>query len=242
MGGLIDIEGARALVSDRTLWPLVRDFLWDFAPQVHSSWIEGLEVLKVGGAEGSYSLAPKLSNSRTFKRFVLSSLGVEPCFHVFPKDDWSRLLLLDGATLESLAKWLGALACADALRGVTSGKAVRALKAALPGVYPEVFGYTAYFNVNANKPEVEGRDGEKSDVGGREPDAEGVVAAGWGILSASLAHLPESLLRRLALKLPKSFQSLGGLRGESDNTAFDKRMIAKLLKLKFPEAYSLCCS
>lgn len=235
MGGLIDIEGARALVADRTLWPLVRDFLWDFAPQVHPSWLEGLEA-------PLSSDASRLMSSPRVKRAILSSLGVEPCFHVFPKDDWSRLLLLDGATLGAIAKWLGALACADKLRGVTDGKTVRAIKAALPGIYPEVFGYTAYFRANAGKPEVESRGAGESDVGSRAPNVESIIAAGWRILSASLSHLPESLLLRLALKLPKGFQPLDGRQPVAGSPAFDNRMIAKLLKLKFPEAYSLCCS
>ena len=232
MGELIDMEGARALVADRVLWPRVRDFLWDFAPQVHPSWLEGLPPSAI-------SLLP---SSPCVRRAVLDVLGVEPCFHTFPKDDWSRLVLLDGKTLESLAKWLGALACADKLRGVTSGKAVRALKAALPGVYPEVFGYTAYFKARAGTPDVEGREVGKSDVGSREPDVENIIAAGWSILSASLSHLPENLLRRFALKLPKSFQPPEGRLPTADSPAFDNKMIAKLLKLKFPEAYSLCCS
>ena len=235
MGELIDMEGARALVSDRTLWPLVRDFLWDFAPQVHSSWLEGLEA-------SLSSDASRLMSSPRVKCAILSSLGVEPCFHVFPKDDWSRLLLLDGVTLESIVKWLGALACADKLRGVTDGKTVRALKAVLPGVYPEVFGYTAYFRANAGKPEVESREVEQSDVGSRESKVERIIAVGWSILSASLSHLPDNLLRRFALKLPKSFQPQDGRRPTADSSTFDNKMIARLLKLKFSEAYSLCCS
>ena len=55
------------------------------------------------------------------------------------------MLLLDGATLVSMAEWIGALVLADQLRRVMDGKAVRELKESLRGVYPEVFGYTAYF-------------------------------------------------------------------------------------------------
>ena len=91
------MDEARALVADQTLWPRVRDFLWDFASQVHASWLEG-------------SVAPNyqtLLASPRLKRHILDSLRVTPCFHTFPKGDWSRLLLLDGATLEEIAKWLG---------------------------------------------------------------------------------------------------------------------------------------
>ena len=38
------IEEARELVSNRLLWPLMRDFLWDFAPSIHASWLDGLQV------------------------------------------------------------------------------------------------------------------------------------------------------------------------------------------------------
>ena len=34
------IDEARALVADSALWPKVRDFLWDFAQQIHPSWLD----------------------------------------------------------------------------------------------------------------------------------------------------------------------------------------------------------
>ena len=246
----VTIDNARELVADASLWPLVRDFLWDFAPQIHPTWIEGLN----GEGQGSNAddsnqeqstteelpenetpkrqtfpaLVQNLQDSPRVKRFILDSLGVEPCFHAFPKDDWSRLLLLDGATLASIAKWLGALACADALRKVTDGAVVRGLKAGLPGVYPEVFGFAAYFKSKVESLKVESLN----------PDL--VVSAGWKILSSSLSLLPECLLRRLVLKLPKGF-------GQPDPrlSTFDFRLstanLQLLLKLRFPEAYNLCC-
>ena len=121
----ITMDEARDLVADQALWPHVRDFLWDFASSIHESWIE----TQFGSAKPQ-----NLQTSPRIKKMILDSLQVEPCFHTFPKDDGSRLLLLDGATLESLVKWLGALACADALRKVTDGATVRALKASLSGV------------------------------------------------------------------------------------------------------------
>ncbi|MBP5227377.1 MAG: SctK family type III secretion system sorting platform protein, partial [Kiritimatiellae bacterium] len=132
----LDLAAARAWVSDDARWPSIRDFLWDFAPQVHPSWLDGLtalESLPAPAVSGAPQLADLMSSPRA-KAFVLSSLGIDPCFHTFPKEDGSRLLLLDSATLESLAKWLGALACADSLRKVMDGATVRALKAALPGI------------------------------------------------------------------------------------------------------------
>ena len=202
------IDEARALVADSVLWPKVRDFLWDFAQQIHPSWLE---------------VAAGRETSPRAKAWLLSSLGVSPCFHAFPKEDWSRLLLLDGATLESIAKWLGALACAESLRRVTDGAAVRGLKSALLGVYPEVFAYTAYFRGVAAK-EAKG--------------TEDVVAAGMAALSGFLSALKPELLRRFQLKLPKELCGLcdpGGEKTLSDDA------LSKLLKLKFPEAYRLCC-
>ena len=126
----ITIDDARALVADSALWPRIRDFIWDFAPQVHTSWLEGLglEAIDAGRDVGSEeSQVSSFMCSPRVKRFVLSSLGVPPCFYAFPKGDWSRLLLLDVPTLEAIAKWLGAIASVDALRRVTDGATVRVL-------------------------------------------------------------------------------------------------------------------
>ena len=228
----ITVEEARGLVSNPVLWPRVRDFLWDFAPQVHASWLDG-----------DASRFPLLATSPRVKRLVLESLGVEPCFHAFPKEDGSRLLLLDAATLESLVQWLGALACAEELRKITDGAAVKALKAALPGVYPEVFGYVAYFGnfdfrrKGAEMPSLEDK----------------VVQAGCELLSVALSGLPAALLSRLKLKFAKdsAFASLasriasGAEDGRETPDARREKIrshVFKLLKLKFPEAYLLCCS
>jgi hypothetical protein len=187
---------------------------------------------------------------------------VVPCFHVFPNDDFSRLLLLDGATLESLVKWLGALACAGDLRRVTNGAAVRELKEGLAGVYPQVFSFTAYFPEGAF-PRVDAPEG-----GSRPLVVEDVVSAGLAIVGLLLAGLPEPLVSRLKFKLPKSFDNtshVSRLASESvekpsevgsrvprdrGRTALSESpkdrertgaTVAKLLKLKFPEAHRLCC-
>ncbi len=144
------------------------------------------------------------------------------------------MLLLDGATLESLAKWLGALACAEQLRRVTDGTTVRSLKAALPGIYPEVFGFAAYFGkwkVESGEWKVNGADA-----------GDNVVAVGHRILFSVLSTLPAQLLRRLELKLPKNTGiSDGDLASEFPVTVFNFQFVSKLLKLRFPEAYALCC-
>ena len=214
------IDEARALVSDAALWPRVRDFLWDFAPQVHSSWLEDM---------GHGPL-----DSPRVKRFILSSLGIEPCFHTFPKDDWSRIVLLDGADLESLVKWLGSISCADRLRRVTDGKAVRELKTALPGVYPEVFGYTAYF-------ERDSRDVKDGADGGCTADH--VVSLGFSLITSMFDGVPESVVARFKFKLPREMASVSSADSLPPGSPKGREAaVAKLLKLKFPEAHSLCCS
>ena len=189
----ISIDDARALVADEALWPRMRDFLWDFTPQIHASWLEGLRI-----PDGT-------AHSQRIKTYVLSSLGVAPVFHSFPKGDWSRLLLLDGATLEAIAKWLGAIVLADDLRRVMDGATVR-------------------------------KDAETRGEGA--PSAENVVSTGLSMIDALLAPLPEALVSRLKLKLPKDTSAPAPLRLKPEACG---KALAKLLKLKFPEAYKLCC-
>lgn len=239
MDGVIDMDGARALVGDAALWPRVRDFLWDFAPQVHASWLDDLSAGQPGSEDPEQSRRLQVaqlpdyltSSSPRVRRWILSRLGVEPVFHSFPKDDWSRLALLDGATLESVAKWLGALVCAGELRRVTDGATVRALKAALHGIYPEVFAFTAYFtglNLSAD-----------GTADAKLPER--VVAAGLGTIFSMLDACPAPVAGRLRLKLPKSLCGLCAPCGVKERRTADGA-VRKLLKLKFPEAYTLCCS
>ena len=264
------IDDARALVSDADLWPRIRNFLWDFAPQVHPSWLESRETENSQPSndqtpepsapqthEPSNHQTIKPSNHQTIelscyqpvKRLILDSLNVEPCFHTFPEDDWSRLLLLDGSTLEMLVKWLGALVCADDLRKLTSGAKVRELKAALPGIYPDVFNYTAYFReLKSWKIEkLESREVEQSDVRCRMSNVESpetIICIGWYMVQSIVANVPKPLLYRLTLKLPKDYSNLQLSNFPafqlSDFPALGKS-IKLLLKLRFPEAYSLCC-
>lgn len=224
------MEEARELVSNRLLWPLVRDFLWDFAPQIHTSWMEEIQTSDYDFVKSEVR-SPK--SSPRIKRYILDSLGVEPCFHAFPKDDGSRLLLLDGATLVSVVKWLGALACADALRRVTDGATVRELKTVLSGVYPEVFGYTEYFR----KSKVEGAKFEAKGHAG-----ESIAEIGHSLLIAPINSLPKPLLERLKFKLPKAMSMPRSSDSRLSTSNFQLSNLQLLLKLRFPEAYKLCCS
>ena len=215
MDGVIDFAQAREFVGNGTLWPRVRDFLWDFAPQVHGSWLEDL------GRETLDMSSPRV------RKFILDSLGVEPCFHDFQKDDGSRLLLLDGATLAKIAQWLGALACADSLRRVTDGATVRELKSALRGIYPEVFGYTMYFDLGSDFYHAEAQSAQR------------ISEEGCKMLFSALSKLPGPFIRRMELKFPKG---LCDLCLSAPLREVKYTVILKLLKLKFPEAYALCSS
>jgi hypothetical protein len=241
----ITLDEARELVGDAALWPRMRDFLWDFAPSIHVSWLEekfgSLEVWKFGGEEKHPSNPLTIQSSPRVKRFILEALGVEPFFHDFPKDDWSRLALLDGATLLEIAKWLGALACAGELRRVTNGATVRELKTALRGVYPEVFGFTAYFR---------GLEVLKfGSLDGAKNVAAQVEENGHALLASVVEDLSPQLQLRLRLKLPAAIQASNlptFQTSKHPNIQTSKhqllQVLRKLLKLRFPEAYSLCCS
>ena len=225
----ITMDEARELVGNTALWPRVRAFLWDFAPLVHPSHLSGV----------SPAVVERMDSPRV-RRHVLGLLGVEPVFHPFPVDDHSRLLLLDGATLESIARWLGALSATDALRAVTGGPQVRALKTALPGVYPEVFAYAPYFR--------------KFGLSDRlaETDPERIAAEGRALLEALLGDLPAQLLLRLKLMLPADAPApavgsgadspeSGTVDRSADSSAVvPAAILPLLLKLVFPEAAKLC--
>jgi hypothetical protein len=64
---------------------------------------------------------------------------------LFPRGAKSRLKLVDGETRARIDLWVKALAQCDAWKSIVDGETVRALKAEYPGVYPEVFRYSAYF-------------------------------------------------------------------------------------------------
>ena len=211
MDSVIDMEGARRLVADAALWPLVRDFLWDFGPQIHPSRLpDGIKTLA--------------GQSTRIRKYALDTLGVTPAFHDFPQTDNSRLLLFPSEKLVGMAKWLGALACSASLRKIMDGAKVRALKAALPEIYPAVFSYTAYFR---NIPQLEAA------------SADEVVNIGYKILFSVVSSVPEALLKRLVLKLPTPVDLMPQ---DSEIPKFQNSAISLLLKLRFPEAYALCCS
>jgi hypothetical protein len=76
---------------------------------------------------------------------VRDYLSAGGAFELFPAKDAARLKLLDASTRQAIGVWIEAIALAERWRKVVDGATVRELKAAYPGVYPEVFRYTAYF-------------------------------------------------------------------------------------------------
>ena len=245
------MASARALVSDRRLWPHVRTFLWDFASQIHPSWLEELEGHETAAVEREGvslpSLVSRLMSSSRTKRFVLSCLHVEPCFYSFPVGDGSRLLLLDAPTLDRVARWLGVLSSAAELRTVTDGTVVRALKAAFPGVYPDAFSFLAYFQKEMKEWKLPSLQSGLEKTEDRAQRAEQwvayVLSRGYALLAGYVSALPAPLLRRLRLKLPVQTPFPADLAQDAGVDAVTLRaVIEKLFKFKFPEAHQLCFS
>lgn len=220
------LDAARALVASPR-WPAVRTFLWDFLPLVHPARLAPLAPRCPG-----FDLATPATLPPRVKTALLAELRVEPAWHDFPATDHSRLLLLPPATLDSIARWLGALSCADALRRVTSGPAVRALKTALPGIYPDLFAFAPYFARHPLAPAAGTADAA-------DPAPAAIPARGRALLLAHLSALPPPLLHRFRLLFPPDAEPAPdpALPGPPPPEA-----VLLLLKLKFPEAHALCSS
>ena len=67
-------------------------------------------------------------------------------FELFPAGVKSRLKLVDSETLLKIDMWVEALKNAPDWKGIVEGDKVRELKSRYPGVYLEVFRYSAYFS------------------------------------------------------------------------------------------------
>ena len=141
-------------------------------------------VTQARGLIGNAKLWPK----------VKAYLAAGGEFRLFPAKDPSRLDLLDVETRTAIGKWIEALAVADGWRKIVDGAKVRELKSRYPGIYPDVFRYTAYF-------------------------------AKWrGTLEGMVRSASERGCGVAQVECP------------------DFEMVLLLLKLRFPEAYELCCS
>lgn len=212
MHDAIDMKDARALVRDERRWPLVRRFLFGFASLADAARVDAA----CGEGTASRCGTPRVD------AFVCERLGVAPIFHMFPADDGSRLLLLPAETYKRLGLWLAALARAEELRSVISGARVRELKAALPGVYPEVLKVAPYFH-KWRLPQADGDD---------------FVVNGLRYLATTLKDLPVELLGRQRLRFPVELEA--GFTPLEGEVAFAE--VARLMQLQFPEEYAICCS
>ena len=205
----ISLADARPLVAS-PLWPRIRAFLWDFASLCDPARLKAaFEAPASDGeeqAEGAaVSLVTRHSSlvtsegllgSPRLARAAEQTLGLSPVFHSFPATGASRLLLLSREDYDRLAQFLGVVALAPALRRVTAGADVRALKAALPGVFPATLAFTAYFR--RHEPLF-----ERLVPAGEAANPAVVCSAGHRLLAAALSDLPPALLLRQRLRFPE---------------------------------------
>ena len=208
----IDMKDARALVRDERRWPLVRRFLFGFAPLADAARVDAA----CGDGTAARRGAPRVD------AFVCERLGVTPLFHAFPADDGSRLLLLPAETYQNIGLWLAALARKEELRNVISGARVRELKASLPGVYPDVLKIVPYFH----KWQLPAADGDDFAVNGLR------------YLATALKDLPVELLGRQRLRFPVERE--GGFTPLDGGVSLEE--VFRLMQIQFPKEYALCCS
>ena len=217
----LSLADARTLVAT-PLWPRIRAFLWQFETLCDESRIRS-KVLKFEGSQVPDSepanlrtceLANALAATPRVAASALRALGVSPFFHSFPSADASRLLLLSREDYDRLAQFLGVIARAPALRRVTAGAEVRALKAAIPD-YRETLSFAAYFHKHESFfKQVASEEGsqvpkfESSKVPAPEPanlrtcEPANILATGHSILATALSTLPPELLLRQRLRFP----------------------------------------
>lgn len=236
----ISLADARPLVAS-PLWSRIRAFLWQFETLCDASRLRSQvqtfasshvpssdPAVPPDGEPESDGEVAEPSNFRTFElanalattprvaASALRALGLSPFFHSFPATDASRLLLLSREDYDRLAQFLGVVAFAPALRRVTAGADVRALRAALPGVYPATLAFTAYFRKHeplfkqvAFKESSQVPKFESSNVPDPEPanpptcQPANIMGGGHRLLAAALSDLPPALLLRQRLRFPE---------------------------------------
>ena len=251
----LGLKESRTLVAS-PLWPRIRAFLWDFAslcdparlaaalalPETGSPSPESAADRAVTGNPSPESEAARAVAGHTWPasprlaRAAEQALGLSPFFHPFPATDSSRLLLLSREDYDRLAQFLGTVAFAPALRRVTAGAEVRALKASLPGVYPEALAFAAYFHKHDSL-------FKKVAPGDAPANAEAIGAAGHSILAAALSDLPPELLLRQRLRFPAGSPADRALGAGGSSPAGEALAAARLaLKLSNPQEYQQCFS
>lgn len=232
----ISLADARPLVAG-PLWPRIRAFLWNFASLCDPQRL----TAAAGGSGGAAPRSLDLLDAPRVAASALRALGVEPVFHPFPATDASRLLLLSREDYDRLAQFLGVVALAPALRRVTAGADVRALKAALPGVFPATLAFTAYFR--RHEPLF-----ERLVPAGEAANPAVVCSAGHRLLAAALSDLPPELLLRQRLRFPAGSPADAALAREAGSVPEASASGAALaaaklaLKLSNPQEYTTCFS
>ena len=231
----ISLADARPLVAS-PLWPRIRAFLWNFASLCDPARL----TAAAGGSGGAAPRSLDLLDAPRVAASALRALGVEPVFHPFPATDASRLLLLSREDYDRLAQFLGVVALAPALRRVTAGAEVRALKASLPD-YPATLAFTAYFR--RHEPLF-----ERLVPAGEAANPAAVLAAGHRLLAAALSDLPPELLLRQRLRFPAGSPADAALAREAGSAPEASASGAALaaaklaLKLSNPQEYTTCFS
>ena len=89
--------------------------------------------------------ARELVNDERLWSRVRDAFLASGTFRTYPKGDVRRVELLDADTRREIGRWLEGLEKSAEWRLVLDGAKVRELKAAHPGVYPDVFRYLPYF-------------------------------------------------------------------------------------------------
>ena len=245
----LSLADARTLVAS-PLWPRIRALLWDFASLCDPARLTDSLVTR----HSSLVTAEGLLGSPRVARAAEKALGLTPFFHLFPADDSSRLLLLSREDYDSLAQFLGTVALAPALRRITLGAEVRALKAALPG-YSATLAFTAYFR--RHEPPF-----EQLVPAGEAANPAVVFSSGHSILALALSTLPSELLLRHRLRFPEGSPADTALQAaqaspdgqapfcpirttsESHSSLAGEARAASILALKLsnPSEYNTLCS
>lgn len=224
----------RSLLQDSSgLWSFVSQYLFDFA-----SLLDRERLRDAIAPLDSRMLAADSPCRKRLCRYALAKLGVEPCFHSFPKDDGSRILLLKTSQILVLAEWLGALSYEPALRRTIRGASVKRLEHELADSYPMVFRRSNYYKSWHER--LWGSVGSQP----REITEPAIVKEhGMQLLMTILGALPQALLHRMILRFPmsmeKSFEPISGWKMAED--ASDLKLLFSIIQNESREGWKICC-
>lgn len=217
--------------GDSPLWREISRFLFDF-----TSLMDAERLRAAVSPLDSSLLAGEGRAAVRLRRLVLARHGVEACSHAFPREDGSRIVLLEKSSLWCLAEWLGCLSCAPQLRKVILKSQVTALSSELALGYPAVFRREAYYQRWLERLRASSAELTSSSLWG-----EVVRGQGLRLLSAILSPLPSPLLIRFRLRFPEScsrwLEPLPGWECQ----AGDVELLETILRHEDKEGWSRCC-